>query len=83
MMNVVELKVNNVASVPDSLRNLAAKIEAGDYGEAHNLAWVIDKGFGKISVGLLGESASPAAECHYLFGLGMSTLENMGTGVEQ
>lgn len=54
------------------LRTLADKIDKGDYGDAHNLAWVIDCGDARIEIGLLGKTASAGAE----FNLLLDTAKN-------
>jgi len=74
-LNVVKFPEDDANNVVAGLRNLADNIEAGQFGDAHNLAWVIDKGDGAISVGLLGRSGSPGAEAHLLLALGLRNLE--------
>jgi hypothetical protein len=66
-----------VTNVPESLRTLADNIEAGEYGDAHNLAWVIDMGHGDISIGLLGQCSEPGTNAYFLFGLGMRKIEDI------
>jgi hypothetical protein len=63
--------------VPEGLRRLAARIEGGHYGDAHNLVWVIDHGDSIISAGLLGASAEPGPTGYYLLGRGMRHLEGL------
>lgn len=75
-LKVVELPQNDINDVAKSLRNLAESIEAGHFGKALNLAWVVDCGDSQIECGLLGQSAVPGAEAYYLFGLAMRKLEN-------
>jgi hypothetical protein len=77
MLNIVKFPKINLADIPESLRRLANSIEAGEFGAAHTLAWVIDCGNGKISVGLLGEAAEPALTAHFLLTLGLRELENV------
>jgi len=66
--------------VPAALRKLADQIEAGEFGGAHNLAWVIDEGDSELSIGLMGKAAAPGAEAHLLFALAQQTIIN-GIGV--
>lgn len=75
MLKVVEFPTSGLVSVADGLRNLAAEIESGDHGDAHNLVWVVDCGDGVVGVGLLGKSASPGAEAYYMLGLAQRKLE--------
>ena len=64
----------DIADVPRGLREIADQIEAGDFGGAHNLAWVIDCGDGKVEVGMLGRAGEPGAVAHFLFSLGQQKL---------
>lgn len=76
-MNVVKLPVSGLLDIPAGLRKLADDIEKGGYGDTHNLAWVIDEGDGVISVGLLGQSASPGADTHILLAIAQRHLEDV------
>lgn len=67
----------NVGDIPKSLRNLADQIERGDYGDCHNIVWVMDEGDSNISVGLMGKSAEPAPLAYFLMGLGMRKMERI------
>lgn len=69
-MNIVDLPVNNLQDIPARLRGLADQIERGDYGDTHNLAWVIDCGGGDIKVGILGAVGMIGPEAHLLFHVG-------------
>lgn len=73
--NVVELPVHDPTDIPARLRSLAAQIEAGEYGDAHNLAWVLDCGSGRIEMGLLGRAATIGAEAHLLFCVAAHKIE--------
>lgn len=75
-LKIVAFPQNDIGDVAKSLRNLAESIEQGAFGEAHNLAWVIDCGDSMIECGLLGSSASPGAEAYFLFGLAKRKLES-------
>lgn len=73
-LKVVELPQHSVADVASHLRVIAEKIERGEFGQAHNLVWVIDTGDGKIEIGLLGQAGEPAAVTHLLLALGQKKL---------
>ncbi len=75
-LRVVPFPSSNTQDVPASLRALADSIEAGSYGDAHNVAYVIDCGDKKLNVGLLGKANEPGAEVHLLFALGQRLIEN-------
>ena len=68
--------------IPAALRKLADGIEAGEYGDAHNVAWIIDCGDGRKEIGLLGKSPSPGAEAHLLFALAQHRILD-GVKLEQ
>jgi hypothetical protein len=74
-MNVVKLEVPCIGDVSEALRRLADAIDAGEYGDAHNLAWVIDCGDKRVECGLTGKGGEPAPLAHYLFALAMRKLE--------
>lgn len=74
-MKLIELPVNDITDIPTRLRSFAEQIERGEFGDAHNLAWVIDCGAGKIEVGLLGRAATIGAECHLLLCAGALKIE--------
>lgn len=76
-LKVVQLDVGDLSDVSAGLRRLADGIDAGEYGDAHNLAWVIDSGNGETAIGMLGKSASPGTEAYYLYGLAMRKLEQI------
>lgn len=76
-LKVIEFPGNDIGELPRALRSLADQIEAGEYGDAHNLAWVVDCGAGRIEIGLLGQTAEPGAIAHYLFALGQRKLESV------
>lgn len=60
-MKVVELPTHNLADVSGGLRRLADDIDAGSYGDAFNLVWIIDCGNARIEHGMLGNAGEPAA----------------------
>ena len=71
----------SLLDIARGLRNLADSIEAGNYGDAHNVAWVVDSGHGKIELGLLGRAGEPGALGHFLFHLAARRLENGALGI--
>lgn len=64
-------------SVPAALRKLADQIEAGELGDAHNLAWVIDCGDSRVEIGLTGPAPEPGPTAYLLFGLAKRRIENL------
>jgi len=74
-VKVVQFPASGVEDVPTSLRNLADSIESGNFGDAHNLAWVIDCGDGRVECGLAGKSPSSGAEAHLLFAIAQRKIE--------
>jgi hypothetical protein len=74
-LQVVSLPDRDATDVPKMLRHLAAQIERGDYDDAHNLAWVIDCGNGRVELGLMGRAASTGPEAHLLFAVAMHRIQ--------
>ena len=74
-LNVVQFPESDIRDVPRALRELADGIERGDYGDAHNVAWICDMGNGEVAVGMAGGSPSPGAEAHLLFAKAQHVLE--------
>jgi len=74
-MKLLQFPQRDVTDVPAALRRLADDIEAGKFGEAPHLAWVIDCGDSRLSIGLLGESTEPGAVAYYLYGKAMRKLD--------
>lgn len=72
-MKVIEWKGPTLESVVDGLRALADAIETGSE-EVHNVAYVIDKGNGSVSVGLLGVAPVPAETAYFLMAAGKKKL---------
>ena len=72
---LVQFPPQDVTKVAIALRNLADAIEQGQYGEAHNCAWVIDCGNKRIEVGLLGACPELSSSLHYLLSLGRRVVE--------
>lgn len=72
---LVKFPARDITDVPRMLRELADSVEAGKYGDAHNLAWVIDQGHGAIAVGLCGTAPELGPTAHFLLALGMRKIE--------
>jgi hypothetical protein len=73
---LVQFPERDMSDVPRMLRSVADSIEAGEYGDAHNLAWVIDCGAGRIEVGLCGKAPEPGLTGHFLLACGQRKIEN-------
>lgn len=71
---IVHLPERDLTDVPRALRALADAIEAGDYGDAHNVAWAIDCGDHRIECGLAGAAPEPGATAHLLFAIAQRRL---------
>ena len=77
-MKVVQFPpCNAVQNVPEALRSLAASIEAGEFGDAHNIAYVVDCGEQELGLGLLGPAPDSGTTAYYLFGRAMRKLEGL------
>jgi hypothetical protein len=74
-MRVVALPLKPGQSVADQLREIAAQIDAGEYGGVLSVAWVADCGGGTIEVGFCGQSPLEGAHAHLLLAMGMRKLE--------
>ena len=73
-LKVVELNTGDLSDIPRALRELADRIERGEYDSAHNLAWVLDCGDSRVELGLAGRAPEPAATAHLLFDIAMTRL---------
>ena len=71
-MKLLKFPDAGIKDVAKGLRILADKIDSGEYGDAHNLAWVLDCGSSRVEFGLLGQTASAGAE----FNLLLDTAKN-------
>lgn len=72
---VLQLPDRDQTDVPRTLRVLADRIERGEYGDAHNVAWVCDCGDSRIECGLAGAAPEPGATAHLLFSIAQRKLE--------
>ena len=77
---LLKLPASDMRDVARMVRRIADGIEEGEFGQAHNMAWVMDCGNGRIEVGLLGAAPEPSALGHLLFALGMRKLEDISNG---
>ena len=75
-MKVVDLPKNAFSDITGGLRRLADEIDAGEYGDVCNVAWVMDADYAPISIGLLGRSPAPDAVCITLMQAATITLIN-------
>ena len=73
-MKVVEIQTQSLDDITGGLRRLADAIDAGEYGEVCNVAWVVDADYQPVSVGLLGRTGSPDAACVLLLELAKLNL---------
>ncbi|MCR4297380.1 MAG: hypothetical protein NUV75_01315 [Gallionella sp.] len=65
----------DLTDVPRVLRALADAIERGEYGDAHNVACVVDCGDSRVECGLAGAAPEPGATAHLLFAIAQRKLE--------
>ena len=78
-MKLVEFPGKDISSIAERLRDLASAIEEGHFGDAHNVAWVIDCGGGRTEVGYLGRAPGIAgADAHFLLHIGALKLAQAG-----
>ena len=82
-LKVLEFPDDSQKTVADALRLLANRVDAGEFGTAHNAVWVIDKGNGVVDVGLLGHSREVAPLAYTLLGLGQSHVIRLIEANEQ
>lgn len=61
--------------IPAQLRDLAARIEAGEFGAVHSVSWVADVGEMRVEVGFIGPTPLPGAAAHLMLSMGMRKLE--------
>lgn len=77
-MPVVTLPAQPQDSIPEQLRALADRIEAGEFGEVHSASWVLDVG-GQVETGIF--TPVPLAlhvigpTAHLMLAMGMRKLE--------
>ena len=73
-IQVITFPGAQVSDIPACLRDLAENIEAGNFGEAIALLWVLDCGDGQVEVGLSGRAGEPAPTAHFLAGAAQKRL---------
>ena len=71
---VVKLGGGDIRDISAGLRALADGIDAGKYGDAHNLVWVIDQGGGELGVGMLGAAPEFGPTAHLLLHMAMTKI---------
>lgn len=74
-LNVVKLPSSDLGDIPRGLRAIADQIESGEFGDARNMAFVLDCGDSTVTIGLLGLTPEPVATGHLLFALAQRKLE--------
>ncbi len=72
---VVPFPFASPEQIPEKLRELAARIEAGEFGEVHGVAWVADVGAMNVEVGFIGMSPLEGPATHLMLAMGMRKLE--------
>lgn len=75
---LITLPDRDLTDVPRALRAFADAVERGEYGDAHNAAWVVDCGGSRVECGLAGAAPSPGATAHLLFAIAQRKLELAG-----
>jgi hypothetical protein len=70
-LKVIEFPGADVRDVSAQLRALADGIDRGEYGDAHNVAWVMDCGDSRIEFGMCGQSESFGANFVLLLNLAL------------
>ena len=76
-LNVINFPDRDVEDIPRMLRVIADEIESKQFGDAHNLAWVIDCGDGRLEIGLMGAAPEAGVTAYYLYGKAMRKLETI------
>lgn len=77
MKIIDQQKINNIGELSRGLRKLADDIDAGKFGKASGVAWIITRGDGDIEFGHLGLLQSPRTQTYFLFGRAMRLLEDI------
>lgn len=75
MPNVVAFPIQPGEDIPEQLRDLAERVQSGEFGIVHSLTFVADCGSGKVEVGMLGNSPLPGPAAHLMLAMGMRKLE--------
>lgn len=73
-LKVIEFPGADVRQVSAQLRALADQIDRGEYGDAHNVAWVMDCGDSRIEFGMMGQSESFGANFVLLLNLALHKI---------
>lgn len=81
-MRVLKFPNAPQTDIPGALRQLAAEIERGDFGDVSALVWVChSKRDGEdVSIGALGRLPDPAPGAYLLLGLAQRKIERANHG---
>jgi len=71
---VLKFDGGDLRDIPAGLRALADGVERGEYGDAHNLVWLVDKGGGEMDVGMLGPAPEFGPTAYLLLGMAMQKI---------
>ena len=73
-LKVIDFPGADVRDASAQLRALADQIDRGEYGDAHNVAWVMDCGDSRIEFGMMGQSESFGANFVLLLNLALHKI---------
>lgn len=71
---IVSFPVKFGDDIPSQLRDLADRVERGEFGTVHSVTWVADQADGKVEVGHLGQSPLPGPVAVQMLFMGMQKL---------
>jgi hypothetical protein len=77
MAEVAQLPGTYPRSIADELREIADRIERGEFGAVYSVTWVADCGGGQVQVDFIGPSPLPGAAAHLSLALAMRKLETI------
>lgn len=60
--------------IPSQLRDLADRVESGEFGTVHSVTWVADCGDFRVEVGLVGNSPLPGPVAVQMLMMGVMKL---------
>lgn len=73
-MAIAPIKEANPADIPQQLRQMADRIEAGEYGEVATVIGIVDSGAG---VDIFGWGLIDGLRCIGLMSIGLAKVNNM------
>lgn len=73
-MAIAPIKEANPADIPQQLRQMADRIEAGEYGEVATVIGIVDRGAG---VDIFGWGLIDGLRCIGLMSIGLAKVNNM------